>query len=134
MTRVEVQKIDPPADITEAMSRQMKAERDKRAAILDFEGVKQSQILQAEGVRQSEILRAEGDAQAKVLRATADAKAIELVSLAAEQFFKDRAEVSKKLDVLRDVLAQQSKFIVPAGSDFVNVLGLDDKSAVPLKG
>jgi len=78
VTRVEVQKIDPPADITEAMSRQMKAERDKRAAILDFEGVKQSQILQAEGVRQSEILRAEGDAQAKVLRATADAKAIEL--------------------------------------------------------
>ena len=117
MTRVEVQKIDPPADITEAMSRQMKAERDKRAAILDFEGVKQSQILQAEGVRQSEILKAEGDAQAKVLRATADARAIELVSTAAEQFFKDRAEVSKKLDVLREVLAQQSKFIVPAGSD-----------------
>src|SRR5213594_3278100 len=133
VTRVEVQKIDPPADITEAMSRQMKAERDKRAAILDFEGVKQSQILQAEGVRQSEILRAEGDTQAKVLRATADAKAIELVSLAAEQFFKDRAEVSKKLDVLREVLAQQSKFIVPAGSDLVNVLGLDDKAVVPLK-
>ena len=85
-------------------------------------------------MRQSEILKAEGDAQAKVLRATADARAIELVSTAAEQFFKDRAEVSKKLDVLRDVLAQQSKFIVPAGSDFVNVLGLDDKSAVPLKG
>jgi len=62
VSRVEVQKIDPPRDITEAMSRQMKAERDKRAAILDAEGTKQSQILKAEGIKQSEILRAEGDA------------------------------------------------------------------------
>ena len=133
VTRVEVQKIDPPVDITEAMSRQMKAERDKRANILEAEGLKQSQILQAEGVKQSEILKAEGDAQARITRATAEARAVELVSNAAEAFFKERAEVSKRLDVLQHVLAQQTKFIVPAGSDLVNVLGLDDRTVVPLK-
>ena len=112
----------------------MKAERDKRANILEAEGVKQAQILQAEGVRQSEILRAEGDAQAKILRATAEARAIELVSNAAEQYFKERAEVSKKLDVLNHVLAEQTKFIVPAGSQLVNVLGMDEAAGVvPIK-
>jgi len=125
VTRVEVQKIDPPRDITEAMSRQMKAERDKRASILEAEGFKQSQILQAEGVRQSEILKAEGDAQARVTRANAEAEAIRLVSTAAETFFKDRAEVMRRLDVLNNTLAQNTKYIVPSNSGLLNVLGLD---------
>jgi len=125
VTRVEVQKIDPPRDITEAMSRQMKAERDKRAAILDAEGVKQSQILQAEGVKQSEILRAEGDAQARITRANAEAEAVRLVSTAAESFFKDRAEVMRRLDVLNNTLAKNTKYIVPSNAGLVNVLGLD---------
>ena len=125
VTRVEVQKIDPPRDITEAMSRQMKAERDKRAAVLEAEGIKQSQILQAEGKKQSEILKAEGDAQARITRANAEAEAIKLVSTAAETYFKDRAEMMRRLEVLNNTLAQNTKYIVPSSSSLVNVLGLD---------
>ena len=124
-TRVEVQKIDPPRDITEAMSRQMKAERDKRAAVLEADGVKQSQILQAEGFKQSEILKAEGDAQARITRANAEAEAIKLVSTAAETFFKERAEMMRRLEVLNNTLAQNTKYIVPSNAGLVNVLGLD---------
>ncbi len=135
VTRVEVQKIDPPHDITEAMSRQMKAERDKRATILEAEGIRQSQILQAEGIKQSEILRAEGDAQARITRANAEAEAIRLVSTAAESFFKERAEMMRRLEVLNNTLGHNTKYIVPANADLVNVLGLDSAAApvVPLK-
>src|ERR1700739_363028 len=125
VTRVEVQKIDPPRDITEAMSRQMKAERDKRAAILEADGIKQSQILQAEGKKQSEILKAEGDAQARITRANAEAEAIKLVSTAAETYVKDRAEMMRRLEVLNNTLAQNTKYIVPSNSSLVNILGLD---------
>src|SRR5215472_8246103 len=125
VTRVEVQKIDPPRDITEAMSRQMKAERDKRAAILEAEGVKQSQILQAEGFKQSEILKAEGDAQARITRANAEAEAVRLVSNAAETYFKERAELMRRLEVLNNTLAQNTKYIVPSNAGLINVLGLD---------
>ncbi len=125
VTRVEVQKIEPPRDITDAMSRQMKAEREKRAAVLEAEGIKQSQILQAEGKKQSEILKAEGDAQARITRANAEAEAIKLVSNAAESYFKERAETMRRLEVLNNTLAQNTKYIVPSNSSLVNVLGLD---------
>jgi regulator of protease activity HflC (stomatin/prohibitin superfamily) len=134
VTRVEVQKIDPPRDITEAMSRQMKAERDKRASILEAEGFKQSQILQAEGVKQSEILKAEGDGQARITRANAEAEAIRLVSNAAETFFKDRAEVMRRLEVLNNTLVNNTKYIVPSNSGLVNVLGLDSAAGAAAAG
>ena len=72
VNRVELQRIDPPVDITQAMSRQMKAERDKRAKILDAEAVRQAAITEAEGSRQAQILQAEGFAQAVKTKADAE--------------------------------------------------------------
>ncbi|WP_345750271.1 SPFH domain-containing protein [Microbacterium rhizophilus] len=77
--RVEIKAIDPPATLRDAMEKQMRAERDRRAAILTAEGQKQSQILVAEGARQAEILKAEGDKQAQVLRAQGESEAIQNV-------------------------------------------------------
>jgi regulator of protease activity HflC (stomatin/prohibitin superfamily) len=79
VNRVELKAIDPPATIQEAMEQQMRADRNKRAAILTAEGVKQSQILTAEGEKQSAILRAEGQRQAQILNAEGQAKAIDTV-------------------------------------------------------
>jgi regulator of protease activity HflC (stomatin/prohibitin superfamily) len=79
VNRVELKAIDPPVTIQEAMEKQMRAERDKRAAILTAEGVKQSQILTAEGEKQSSILRAEGQKQSEILHAEGQSKAIEQV-------------------------------------------------------
>lgn len=77
--RVELKAIDPPVSIQDSMEKQMRAERDRRAAILTAEGTKQAAILTAEGARQSAILQAEGDAKAAVLRADGEAQAIQTV-------------------------------------------------------
>ena len=79
VNRVELKAIDPPETVQVAMELQMKAEREKRAAILEAEGQKQSQILKAQGAREASILEAEGEAKAEVLRAEGEAKAIETV-------------------------------------------------------
>lgn len=85
VNRVEIKAIDPPPSIQQAMEQQLRAERDKRAAILNAEGIRQSEILRAEGEKQSKILRAEGEAQAKILEAEGEARAIAQVFEAIHQ-------------------------------------------------
>jgi regulator of protease activity HflC (stomatin/prohibitin superfamily) len=76
VTRVEIKAIDPPKSVVDAMEKQMRAEREKRAAILTAEGMRQSKILTAEGEKQSSILKAEGEKQSSILRAEGQAQAI----------------------------------------------------------
>jgi regulator of protease activity HflC (stomatin/prohibitin superfamily) len=85
INRVELKSVDPPATIQEAMEKQMRAERDKRAAILTAEGTKQAAILTAEGAQQAAVLNAEGERQAAILRAEGEAKAIDTVFSAIHQ-------------------------------------------------
>ncbi|MBI3803480.1 MAG: SPFH/Band 7/PHB domain protein [Nitrospirae bacterium] len=89
VNRVELQDIHPPRDIIGAMEKQMRAERDKRAAILDAEGLKKSKILESEGFKESEINRAEGEKRAKILMAEGESEAkIKVAQAEAEAFVK----------------------------------------------
>ncbi len=121
--RVEIKRLDPPDDIQNAMSKQMKAEREKRAQILEAEGYKQSlitksegdkqsKILQAEGERESQILRAQGEANAKIAIAEAEAKRMELESNAAVEYFKGAAVTKEQLKVIEGALGQNTKYIL----------------------
>ncbi|MDA0185505.1 SPFH/Band 7/PHB domain protein [Solirubrobacter phytolaccae] len=89
--RVELKSVEPPRTVQEAMEKQMRAERDRRATILTAEGVKQSQILTAEGEKQSAVLRAEGARTAAILKAEGEAKAIETVFNAIHEGAPDQA-------------------------------------------
>ena len=125
VTKVELQKIDPPVDITEAMSKQMKAEREKRA-----------NILEAQGFREAAILKAQGEAESTLLKADADAKAIELVAQAAEKNFTERAQKLKQLEVSQAVLGDgAAKFVLPTTGELVSVLNLDGdaNTVVPVR-
>ncbi len=129
VTRVEVKEILPPRDITDAMSKQMKAEREKRATILEAEGYRQRQILTAEGDKQNAILTAEGDRQAAILRAEGEAKAIENISKAADEFFIGNAQLLKQLQVTQASLQDNTKLVISDQSRLINVLGLAEALA-----
>ncbi len=132
VTRVEVKAIEPPKDITDAMSKQMKAEREKRAVILEAEAYRQKQILEAEGDKQNAILVAEGDRQAAILRAEGEAKAIENVSVAADKYFIGNAQHLKQLEVTQASLQDNSKLVVSDQSKLINVLGLGEAMRPPM--
>jgi regulator of protease activity HflC (stomatin/prohibitin superfamily) len=124
VNRVELKAIDPPATIKDAMEKQLRADRDKRAAILTAEGVKQSQILTAEGEKQSSILRAEGQKQANILQAEGQAKAIDTVFKAIHEGNADPKLLAYQyLQVLPQIAQGESNKLWIIPSEFQQALG-----------
>jgi len=130
VNRIEVQRIDPPSDIQTAMHKQKTAEQERRQIRLLATGRKEGAMQD----REATILRAQGDAKAIELVAGAQAEAVKVVSQAANQYFLENAQLNKKLDVVRDTFAQQTKIIVPSTADVLTVLGLEGGPTVlPIK-
>jgi len=106
VNRVELQDINPPEDIRQAMEKQMRAERDRRANILEAEGFKKAQILQAEGIKESEINKAQGEKQAAILKAEGFAEAtIKKANAEAEAIRKVTDAVTTKGDPVNYLIA-----------------------------
>jgi regulator of protease activity HflC (stomatin/prohibitin superfamily) len=123
VNRVELKAIDPPGSIQDSMEKQMRAERDKRAAILNAEGVKQAQILTAEGEKQSAILRAEGQRQSTILAAEGQASAIDTVFQAIHAGNADPKLLAYQyLQVLPQIAQGESNKVWIIPSEFTNVL------------
>ncbi len=140
VNRIEVQRIDPPSDIQTVMHKQKAAEQERRTLRLVATGRKEAAaqdrdalIFKSEGERKSAILKAEGEAKAVELVAGAQAAAVRVVSEAANKYFKENAQLNKKLDVIRDTFSQQTKIVVPSTADILNVIGLEGTQVLPIK-
>jgi regulator of protease activity HflC (stomatin/prohibitin superfamily) len=124
VNRVELKAIDPPGTIQEAMEKQMRADRDKRAAILNAEGVKQSQILTAEGEKQSAILRAEGQRESAILQAQGQAQAIDTVFRAIHEGDPDPKLLAYQyLQMLPQIARGDANKVWIIPSEFAQALG-----------
>ena len=129
IVRTELKQIDPPKDVQETMNKIVKAENEKLAAV-DYataaetaaDGKKRAAIKEAEGIRQAQILAAEGEAEA-----------IRLVNEAANKFFVGNAQLLKRLETVQRSLEKNSKIVVPANTELVNIIGDLAGGVIPLK-
>jgi regulator of protease activity HflC (stomatin/prohibitin superfamily) len=128
IVRTELKEIDPPRDVQETMNKVVKAENEKIAAIDSAtaaetvaDGIKRAKIKEAEGFKQSKILHAEGEAEA-----------IRLVNEAADKYFVGNAQLLRKLEAMEVSLGNNSKIVIPTGTELVNIIG-EMAGIVPLK-
>jgi regulator of protease activity HflC (stomatin/prohibitin superfamily) len=132
VNRVEIKSVDPPGSIQEAMEKQMRAERDKRAAILQAEGYKQSQILTAEGEKQSAILRAEGQRESQALYAEGQSKAIATVFKAIHEGDADPKLLAYQyLQMLPQIAQGEANKVWIIPSEFTQALGQLSSAITP---
>jgi len=138
--RVELQRIEPPSDVQQAMNNVVIAEREKKAAI-DFatatetqaDGERRAEIKKAEGVKQGLILRAEGEAQAIIQVAKAEAERIQKVNTAIQQYFKNEAQIYKKLETVERSLKDGSKYVIDPNTNITNVIAERMAGIVPIE-
>src|SRR4030043_1384852 len=138
VVRTELKEIDPPKDVQETMNKVVKAENEKQAAI-DFataaetqaDGLRRAAIKNAEGIRQATILEAEGQAQATVKVAEADAKKIEMINTAIQKFFKNEAQMYKKLETVQASLEKNTKYVIDPNTEITNVIAESMAGVVP---
>ena len=128
IVRTELKEIDPPKDVQETMNKIVKAENEKVAAV-DYATAIETR---ADGEKRAEIKKAEGIRQAKILAAEGEAQAIQLVNEAAEKYFIGNAQVLRKLEAVEKAMWSNSKIVVPANTELVNIIG-DMAGIVPLK-
>ena len=119
IVRTELKEIDPPKDVQETMNKIVKAENEKIAAI-DYATATETK---ADGEKRAEIRKAEGIKQGAILRAEGEAQAIQLVNEAAEKYFVGNAQMLRRIQAMETSLKDNSKIVVPTGSDLVNVMG-----------
>jgi regulator of protease activity HflC (stomatin/prohibitin superfamily) len=129
IVRTELKEIDPPPDVQETMNRVVKAENEKVAAI-DFATATETI---ADGARRAEIKKAEGVKQAKILEAEGEAQAIQLVNQAADKYFVGNAQLLRKLIAVETSLSTNSKIVVPANTQLINIVG-DMAGLLPANG
>ena len=138
--RVELQRIEPPDDVQQAMNNVVIAERDKKAAV-DFatatetkaDGERRAEIKKAEGKKQGLILEAEGQAQAIIQVAKADAEKIQRVNTAIQQFFKNEAQLYKKLETVERSLRDGTKYVIDPNTSITNVIAENLAGIVPIE-
>lgn len=119
IVRTELKEIDPPKDVQETMNKVVKAENEKIAAI---DSATAAETV-ADGIKRAKIKEAEGYKRAKILHAEGEAEAIKLVNEAADKFFIGNAQVLRKLQAVETSMEKNSKIVVPAGSELVNIIG-----------
>jgi regulator of protease activity HflC (stomatin/prohibitin superfamily) len=128
IVRTELKQIDPPKDVQETMNKVVKAENEKVAAV-DFATATETA---ADGQRRAEIKKAEGIKQARILQAEGEAEAIKLVNEAAEEYFIGNAQLLRRIEMVEKALEDNTKVVLPTGSDLVNVVG-EMAGILPLK-
>jgi len=138
--RVELQRIEPPDDVQTAMNTVVIAEREKKAAI-DFatavetkaDGEKRAEIKMAQGKKQAVILQAEGKADAIRKVALADADKIEKVNIAIQKYFKNEAQIYKKLETVENALKDGTKYVIDPNTEITNVIAESMAGIIPIE-